>query len=64
MSNTYTFPDGTVVDFGNRDPQEVLDAYYGEIDTTEFMASGDTPEDAACKLLIMLLKQGVLHAGN
>lgn len=35
-------------------------AYYGEIDTTEFMASGDTPEDAACKLAIELFKQGVL----
>jgi hypothetical protein len=25
--NQYMFPDGTIVDFGNRDPQEVLDAY-------------------------------------
>ena len=27
MSNQYTFPDGTTIDFGNRDPQECLDDY-------------------------------------
>lgn len=36
-------------------------AYYGAIDTTEFMAAGDTPEDAACKLAIELWKQGILN---
>jgi hypothetical protein len=27
MNNQYTFPDGTIIDFGSHDPQKVLDAY-------------------------------------
>lgn len=35
-------------------------AYYGVIDTTEFMEYADTPEDAAAKLAIELFKQKIL----
>jgi hypothetical protein len=35
-------------------------AYYGVIDTTEFMEYADTPENAADKLSIALFKKGIL----
>lgn len=35
-------------------------AYYGQIDTAELIAWGDSPEDAAAKLAIELIKQKVL----
>lgn len=35
-NNQYTFPDGTTIDFGNRDPQEVLDEY------AKYVARADT----------------------
>jgi hypothetical protein len=31
MGNQYTFPDGTIIDFANNDPQTVLDAYVKHI---------------------------------